>query len=594
VGLIKASEFSEQEGLIRIAERAIRVGGPVPRAREGERLVRYTNSVCPYCYALLPAIVVERDGRLYIRKVCPEHGEIEDLYQGDAEYVKRLERFFVQGRGPRYVYTELTAPCPYSCGLCPIHMNHTAIANLVATNRCDLSCWYCFFYAEKSGFVYEPSLEQIRFMVEQLLKQRVTPVIQVTGGEPTVREDLPEIVSLLKGMGVKHIQLNTHAVIFAKLYVEKGPEAAAAYARDLRSRGVNTIYMSFDGVSPRANPKNHWEAPYAFEAFRAGGMTSVVLVPVVIRGMNTDELSDILKFAALNQDIVRGVNFQPVSLTGMIKRAEREKLRITISDVVKIVEEQTGGQIRRDDWFPVPASVPVSEFAEVLAGEFKFEMANHPDCGVATYVYTKVVNRDRAEVKFIPITRFIDIYGFLDYLREKAEELRGGGARAVVGLKLVANLVAKYIRWDEVPGELRATLPKLIANIFIKRSYEALGEWHYKLLFLGMMHFMDLYNYDVERVMRCNVHYLMPDGRVIPFCTFNVMSDVYRDYVQKKYMVPLEEWRARMGEESLEAIKYRRDLELIRKLTSGEPYIRTYRPWLHRWVDLYPWLKELV
>jgi len=221
-------------------------------------------------------------------------------------------------------------------------------------------------------------------------------------------------------------------------------------------------------------------------------------------------------------------------------------------------------------------------------------MANHPDCGVATYVYTRVVDRDRAEVEFVPVTSFIDVYGLLDYLREKAEELRSGRARAIVGLKLVANLVAKYIRWDEVPGELRAVLPKLIANIFIKRSYEALGEWHYKLLFLGMMHFMDLYNYDVERVMRCNVHYLMPDGRVIPFCTFNVMSDVYRDYVQRKYMVPLEEWKARMGEKSLEAIKYRRDAELIRRLTSGEPYIRTYRPWLHRWVDLYPWLKEKV
>ena len=593
MGLVKPSEFSVAEGTIKIADKVIRVGGPLPRVREGEKLVRYTNSVCPYCGALLPAVVVERDGKWFIRKVCPEHGEIEDVYQGDAEFSRRLERFFVEGRGPRYVYTELTAPCPYSCGLCPIHMNHTAIANLVATNRCDLSCWYCFFYAEKSGFVYEPSLEQIKFMVEQLLKQKVTPVIQITGGEPTVREDLPEIVSLLKSMGVRHIQLNTHAIAFAKIYVEKGPEAAAAYARDLRTRGVNTVYMSFDGVTPKANPKNHWEVPYIFEAFRAGGMSSVVLVPTVIKGSNTEELGDIVRFAALNQDIVRAVNFQPVSLTGMIRRAEREKLRVTISDAVKLIEEQTGGQIRRDDWFPVPASVPISEFAEVLAGEFKFEMANHPQCGVATYVYTRVVDRERAEVEFVPITRFIDVYGFLEYLAEKSEELRAGKLKPVVGLKLVTSLVSKFIRWGDVPREIRGALPKMLANIFIKRSYEALGEWHYRMLFLGMMHFMDLYNYDVQRVMRCNVHYLMPDGRIIPFCTFNVMSDVYRDYVQKKYMLSLDEWRAKMGEGSLEAIKYRRDAELIKKLTSGEPYIRTYRPWIHRWVDLYPWLKDL-
>ncbi|MEM1930994.1 MAG: radical SAM protein [Sulfolobales archaeon] len=588
----KASEFLISDRVIKIADRVVAVGGPIPKLKGGEKLVRYTNSICPYCNALLPAVIVERDGKWFIRKICPEHGEVEDVYQGDAEYARRLERFFIEGRGPRYTYTDLTAPCPYSCGLCPIHMSHTAIANLVATNRCDLDCWFCFFYAEKSGFVYEPDLSQIKYMVEQLLKQKVTPVIQVTGGEPTVREDLPEIISLLKSMGVKHIQLNTHAITFARLYVDKGPEAAASYARDLRTRGVNTVYMSFDGVSPRANPKNHWEAPYALEAFRAGGMTSVVLVPVVIKDVNTDELGDILRFAALNQDVVRGVNFQPVSLTGMIRRAEREKLRITISDAVRLIEEQTRGQIKKEDWFPVPASVPISEFIERLAGEFKFEMANHPQCGVATYVYTRILDRESAEVEFIPITRFIDVYGLLDYLVEKSEELREGGFRPFVGLKLIANIVSKYVRWGEVPRELRSALPKMLANIFIKRSYEALGEWHYKMLFLGMMHFMDLYNYDVERVMRCNVHYLMPDGRVIPFCTFNVMSDVYRDYVQKKYVLPLEEWKSKMGSSSLESIKYRRSAELIKRLTTGEPYIRTYRPWLHRWVDLYPWIKE--
>ncbi len=592
MGVLRASEFSSSEGIIRIADRTIRVGGPIPKLRSGEKLVRYTNSVCPYCGALLPAVVVEREGRWLIRKVCPEHGEIEDVYQGDAEFARRLEKFFVEGRGPRHVYTDLTAPCPYSCGLCPIHMSHTAIANLVATNRCDLDCWYCFFYAEKSGFVYEPTLDQIRFMVEQLLKQGVTPVVQITGGEPMVREDLPEIISLLKSMGVRHIQLNTHAIKFARLYLEEGLEAAASYARDLRSRGVNTVYMSFDGVSPRANPKNHWEVPYALEVFRAGGMTSVVLVPVIIRGVSDGELGDIVRFAALNQDVVRGVNFQPVSLTGMIRRAEREKLRVTISDAVRSIEEQTRGQIRREDWFPVPASVPVSEFMEGLAGEFKFEMANHPLCGVATYVYARVLDRDGAEVEFVPITKFIDVYGLLDYLVEKSEELKSGKTRPIVGLKLVTNLVLKYVRWSEVPEELRSVLPRILVNMFIKRSYEALGEWHYRLLFLGMMHFMDLYNYDVERVMRCNVHYLMPDGRVIPFCTFNVMSDVYRDYTQRKYMLSLDEWRAKMGGESLEAIKYRRTSELIRRLTTGEPYLRAYRPWLHRWADLYPWIKE--
>ncbi len=588
--LIKPSTFDPAKGVIRIADREIRVGGPLPKLKEGEKLVRYTNSICPYCYALLPAIIVERDEKLYIRKICPEHGEIEEIYQGSSEWAKRIEKWFVEGRGPRHVYTELTAPCPFSCGLCPLHKNHTALANLVLTNRCDLDCWYCFFYAEKSGFVYEPTQEQIRHMLESYLKQGVTPVIQLTGGEPLLREDIVEIIGILREMGIKHIQLNTNAIKFARLYLEKGEEEAVKFARALRTAGVNTVYMSFDGITPKSNPKNHWEIPFVFEVFRKAGMTSVVLVPTVIKGINTGELGDIIKFAALNMDIVRAVNFQPVSLTGMIKRAERQKLRVTIYDTVKLIEEQTGGQITVNDWYPVPTSVPVSVFAEALAGKFKFEMANHPECGVGTYVY---VRRDGEGLTYIPIPRMIDIEGFMEYLRERAEELKAGKHKLLVGTKILLNILKDFIRWSEVPPELKRSLPKLLLEIFTKQSYEALGKWHYKFLFLGMMHFMDLYNYDVERVMRCNIHYLMPDGRVVPFCTFNVLSDVYRDYVQKKYMFTLEEWKKMKGEHTLgEAIKYRRNNELIRKMTTHPLYLKTYGPFLEKWIDMYPWLKE--
>ncbi len=588
--LIKPSTFDPVKGVIRIADREIRIGGPLPKTKKGEKLVRYTNSICPYCYALLPAIIVERDDKLYIRKICPEHGEIEEIYQGSSEWAKRIEKWFVEGRGPRHAYTELTAPCPFSCGLCPLHKNHTALANLVLTNRCDLDCWYCFFYAEKSGFVYEPTQEQIRHMLKSYLKQGITPVIQLTGGEPLLREDIVEIIKILREMGIKHIQLNTNAIKFARLYLEKGEEEAVKFARALRTTGVNTVYMSFDGITPKSNPKNHWEIPFVFEVFRKAGMTSVVLVPTVIKGINTGELGDIIKFAALNMDIVRAVNFQPVSLTGMIKRAERQKLRVTIYDTVKLIEEQTNGQITVNDWYPVPTSVPVSVFAEALAGRFKFEMANHPECGVGTYIY---VHKENGELTYIPIPRMIDVEGFMEYLREKAEELKAGKHKLLVGTKILLNILKDFIRWSEVPSELKKSLPKLLLEIFTKQSYEALGKWHYKFLFLGMMHFMDLYNYDVERVMRCNIHYLMPDGRVVPFCTFNVLSDVYRDYVQKKYMFTLEEWKRMKGEHTLgEAIKYRRNNELIRKMTTHPLYLKTYGPFLEKWIDMYPWLKE--
>ncbi|MEZ0290511.1 MAG: tetraether lipid synthase Tes, partial [Sulfolobales archaeon] len=540
-------------------------------------------SICPYCQRLLPAVIFEREEKVYIRKTCPEHGTIEELYFGDSKLYHRFQSISYEGRGARYAYVSLAAPCPFNCGLCPMHKSHSALTNLVVTNRCDLDCWYCFFYAEKAGFVYEPTIDQIKFMVSQLKKQGVTLVIQITGGEPTLREDLPEIVRVLREMGVRHIQLNTHGIKFARLYWED-PEKAISYAKTLRENGVNTVYMSFDGVTPETNPKNHFETPFIFEVFRKAGMTSVVLVPVLIRTVNDHEAGDIIRFAAANMDIVRSVNFQPVSLTGMMKRFERERYRITIADAIIRIEEQTDGEIDRNQWYPIPSCVPVSEFIEALSNQFKFELTTHPHCGAATYVYVDRRGGDNPyDFRFIPIGKMIDIEGFFEYLREKSEELKSGGSKAVVGTKLLFNVITRFIEWKNVPRDLKKLLPKLLLDIFTKQSYEALGEFHYKFLFLGMMHFMDQYNYDVQRVMRCDIHYVMPDGRVIPFCAYNVLPDIYRDYMMKQYSMSFEEYEKLHGPGKIgEASKYRRTRELIEKIKKSELYQSHYKYFLER------------
>jgi len=543
----------------------------IPKLKQGEEVLSVTTSVCPYCYRVLPSVIVERDGKVYIRKVCPEHGEIEELYYGDSAFYKRVTRFIEEGRGTRHVYTPVKTVCPFNCGLCAMHKQHTALVNLVATNRCDLSCWYCFFYSEAAGYVYEPTLDQIREMVRNIKKQGVTVAIQITGGEPLLREDLVEIVKLLREEGVRHIQLNTNGLKFARLYLED-PVKAVEYARSLRQAGVNTIYISFDGVTPRTNPKNHWEIPFIFEVFRQAGMTSVVLVPTVIKGVNTDELGDIVRFAARNMDIVRAVNFQPVSLTGFMKRFEREKYRITIPEVAKLIEEQTNGEITREDWFPVNASAVFSRFIEGFSGEFKFEMSNHPICGVGTYVY---VEKKNSELKLIPITRFIDVEGLLEYLREKWSDLISGSSRIITGMKLLYS-IGKFIDREKAPKEF--DIYKILVNIIVKRDYEALGELHYKLLFIGQMHFMDLYNYDIQRVQRCNIHYSTPDGRLIPFCAYNIFDDVYRDKILKEYSIPLEEYSKKYNlPGNTVALKHVRD---VRKLESHELYKKTYADFL--------------
>lgn len=540
----------------------------LPRIKHGEEVLSLTQSVCPYCYRILPAIIVERDGKIYIRRTCPEHGEIEELYYGDVGIYKKMIKWVEEGRGPRYIYTPIEKPCPFSCGLCPLHKQHSALVNLVVTNRCDLSCWYCFFFSEAAGYVYEPSIDQIVEMIRNIKKQGITVNVQITGGEPLLREDLVDIVKALKKEGVRHLQLNTNGIKFSQLYWND-PIKAIEFARELRVNGVNTVYLSFDGVSPVTNWKNHWEIPYILEVFRKAGMTSTVLVPTVINNVNVHELGAIVYFAAKHIDVIRGVNFQPVSLTGMMKKHERMKYRITIADLIKYVEEQTNGEIPREAWYPVPVSAIFSRFIEGIAREFKFEMANHPLCGAATYVY--VQRRKNGLPKLIPITSFVDVDGLLEYLEEKWEELFSGSTRLMTGLKVLYSIKKFFYEENTPPG---FNLYKIIFNIIIKRSYDALGELHYKMLFLGSMHFMDLYNYDIQRVQRCNIHYVVPDGRLIPFCAYNIFEDIYRDKILKEHSIPLREYSLKHGlPPNIAAQKYIRDR---RKLESTEIYKLAY------------------
>ncbi|MEM0026589.1 MAG: radical SAM protein [Ignisphaera sp.] len=581
------ANIDREKNVVYVGKRVIPLGGFVPSVRNDERLIRYTSSLCPYCFRLLPAVIIERDNKLYIRRHCPEHGEIEEIYFEDAEMYRKFEKYGFEGTGPGHVYTAATAPCPFNCGLCPLHKSHTALLNIVATNRCDLSCWYCFYYAERAGYVYEPSIEDIKKMVEAVKKQpNIVVAVQLTGGEPTLREDLYDIVKTLREMGVRHIQLNTHGIKFAKLYLEN-PEKAIKYTKGLREAGVNTVYLSFDGVTPETNSKNHWEVPYTIEVFRNSGMTSVVFVPTVIKNVNDSELGDIIKVAAYNMDVVRAVNFQPVSLVGMMRKQDRSRYRITIPEVIKKVEEQLDGEITKNDWFPVGAAIPIARFLELLDPSKRAEFTTHPACGAATYVYVKRIDNN---VEFIPITRFIDAEGLLDYLEKRYESIKEKPKflTKILGATTILSILNRFVLWDKVPDEIRKELRSILLDIFIHRNYEALGKFHYKFLFLGMMHFMDEWNYDVERVMRCVIHYALPDGRIVPFCAFNILNDIYRDTPQKTYGVPVEEYIKKYGEKVFQEQKYVRTKDLIEKMIKGEPYRRFYKPVIDKLKSFYP------
>ena len=421
----------------------------------------------------------------------------------------------------------------------------------------------CFFYAREGQPIYEPTLEQIRMMLRNAKKE--IPIgataVQFTGGEPTLREDLVEIIKIAKEEGYDHIQLNTDGI---RLAFE--PELV----KKIREAGVNTLYLSYDGMTPQTNWKNHWEIPLIFENVRKAGGPGIVFVPTTIRNVNDHELGAIINFGLNHLDIVRGVNFQPISLVGRVPKRERQRFRITIPGAIKKIEEQTNGAIAKDDWYPVPIAGHIGKFFEAFTGS-KYYMTSHFGCGAATYVFLD-------ENRVIPISRFLDVEGFVEFLEEKAEELEKWKRLGRLGkLKVGAEIFLKFKSfYDEKYAPKSFDVLDIIKNAFAHGTYEALGEFHYKTLFLGMMHFMDEYNYDVERVERCVVHYAMPDGRIVPFCAFNVIPELYRDKVQAQFSYSWEEWKAVHPDWEYRKDKYVRIKRFVEKMKNSELYRKTY------------------
>ena len=489
-------------------------------------LIKKTRGLCPTCNSVLDAEIVEEEGKIWLKRTCPEHGTFRHLYWSDARMYHRFEEYDAVGKGVTNPQTP-DAPlnsCPTACGLCSNHHSGTLLANIDLTNRCNLDCDFCFANARACGFVYEPDFDDVVKMLQVLRDEKPVPApaVQFSGGEPTMRDDLPEIIRKAKAMGFPQVQIATNGV-----RISKEPE----FLQQLKDAGLNTVYLHFDGVTPATNPflKIHLKA---IENFKKVGM-GIVLVPTVIRGRNDKELGDIIRFAIKNIAVIRGVNFQPVAFTGAASDDDLQKSRITIPDVVQEIEDQMPGLLKKDDFYPVPCVLPFSDLVEAYTGRPQVRFTAHQHCGAATYVFIQ------ENGSIVPVNRMVDVDSFFETIEHMAETLKKGGTlnkyKALLeGVKSMHDSVKK--------GEQGNTTEfwKMIGKTLIGQNFEALREFHWNALFIGTMHFMDKYNYDIDRVQRCCIHYATPDGKLIPFCTYN-SGPVYREQVWKKYAKKPEE-----------------------------------------------------
>ncbi len=518
-----------------------------------------TKTVCPECKLIVDGTIYKDAENVMIRKNCPEHGWTVEKYWEDYEMYMKMRNYNYFGRGfdnPNYV--NKGENCPFDCGMCERHKSHTGLANVVITNRCHLSCWYCFFYAKEGEPIYEPSLAEIKKIFVNLRSQKpiAANAVQITGGEPTMHPNIVEVVELAKEAGFDQIQLNTTGINI-------GLDPDMAYR--LKHAGVSTLYMSFDGVSQRANPKNHWEAPLTLDAIRKS-KGSVVLVPTVIRTINDHELGAMINFALNNIDVVRAVNFQPVSLVGRMPARLREKQRISIPGAIKLIEEQTNGVIKKEHWFSVPYVGGINKFIEALTGEFKYDLSIHFACGAGCYIFLDSDN------KIIPITEFVDAQGLIEHLQKSVNDMEGKPklVRRMIAVKALLG-INRFIDKKKQPKTVNFS--KMLMSLFLKHNFATMGKIQMKTLFLGMMHFQDEYTYDIHRVEKCDIHYAMPDGQVLPFCTFNVFPEVYRDKAQKQYSIPTSEWQKTHPGWTYPKDKYMRN---VKEIEASEPYLRHY------------------
>ena len=323
-------------------------------------LIETTESLCPICMRVVEAQILDQDGEVVMMKLCPEHGVSRTSIWPDAAHFRWMNAFRLPLQPPREKAT-VWGTCPMVCGLCADHLRQPTLVEIEVTQRCNLRCPVCFVAAAQAP--EDPGLAQIEAMYAAILRQTGPRTsIQLTGGEPTVRADLAEIIRTGRRLGFTAIEVNTNGLALAR-----DPE----YARELAQAGLGGVYLQFDGLTGRAYKQIRSadlleDKLRAVENCRAAGL-QVVLAMTVVWGTNHEQLGRVLAFALENQDVVAGVAFQPAFTSGRFDLAPEK--RLNMGDVVFMLAAQSGGLIQPYDLWPLGCSHPLCSCATYIVEE---------------------------------------------------------------------------------------------------------------------------------------------------------------------------------------------------------------------------------
>ncbi len=309
----------------------------------------FTESLCPDCLRRIPARRIFEKEAVYLAKTCPEHGDSAKILLWKNHPKSYLEwkrpggeTQEESGKPPE----ESADGCPRDCGLCANHRQDTCTAILEVTRRCEISCPVCFSSSGKDSGP-DPGRYEIARMLQTLLDTAGPCPVQLSGGEPTLRDDLPQIVALARKIGFDHLQVNTNGLRLAH---------DADYAEALKDAGVTVFFLQFDGLTDKIYRRLRGSrlldlkltALERCSALKVG----VILVPTLVKNVNDGQIGTIIQFAKKWIPTIKGVHFQPMTYLGRYPQAPRNEDRILIPDVLNAIEEQTGGELRTENLIP--------------------------------------------------------------------------------------------------------------------------------------------------------------------------------------------------------------------------------------------------